>query len=85
MHKIRLYGLVALPLAFGLAACSTSGDPEVSATPSAADTTGNRNRASHVSQTRVSSVLTGNALMWKYGTLPMRWRQLTPGAAAPFP
>jgi len=40
MHKIRLYGLVALPLAFGLAACSTSGDPEVSATPSAADTTG---------------------------------------------
>ncbi len=40
MHKIRLYGLVALPLAFGLAACSTSGDPEVSATPSAADTAG---------------------------------------------
>lgn len=40
MHKIRLYGLVALPLVFGLAACSTSGDPEVSATPSAADTSG---------------------------------------------
>ena len=35
MHKIRLYGLVALPLAFGLAACSSS-DPEVSATPEVA-------------------------------------------------
>ncbi len=38
MHKIRLYGLVALPLAFGLAACSSSGDPEVSATPAVGDT-----------------------------------------------
>lgn len=35
MHKIRLYGLVALPLAFGLAACSSS-DPEVSPTPDVA-------------------------------------------------
>ena len=35
MHKIRLYGLVALPLAFGLAACSSS-DPEVTATPEVA-------------------------------------------------
>ena len=33
MHKIRLYGLVALPLVFGLAACSTSGEGGFSGAP----------------------------------------------------